>query len=141
MKTVQPVLNWDMIENEWGTFAPFFSKLVSPQLNLEDIYSFLHAGTWTLWVTRQHNEINSVAVTAFIHYPRYTALRIILTSGGNTDWPEGTSELEDFASANGCSAVEVMGRKGWERVLAERGFEFQHITLTKRLTDVPQGYS
>lgn len=133
MRTVYPVYNLEAIEKEWGLLVPFFSRLVDDHMSLDDIWGHLESGEWHLWIDDVDGEIVSIAVTSFIYYPQYTALRIILTAGSETDWAAATEFLENVAKANRCDTVEILGRKGWERALKSRGFEFQNITLRKRL--------
>lgn len=138
MRAIQPIYNLNILEDpvRGPQILDLLSLHVSEFLTLEDIEDKLYHGDWTLWVDLDDDtgELKSIAVTSFENYPRFTALRIILTSGDGTDWPEATAYLERFAIVNGCETIEILGRKGWERALAPRGFTFQNITLRKRLT-------
>ena len=45
-------------------------------------------------------------------------------------------EIETWARSIGCHALEVIGRAGWFRKLASRGFEKKAVVLEKRLAEV-----
>ena len=137
MKVVYPILNADKITEEWGEIAPFFDNLVDRHMGLDDVYASLMDGRWTLWVNYVDGVLSSIATTTFIYYPKFTTLRIILCAGAETNWADATEFLEEVAKANSCDTLEVLGRKGWERALRSRGFDFQNITLSKRLRDDP----
>lgn len=133
MKIVYPLLSMGAIDDVWGTVSNILKTTEDNHLDLEDVYSRLETGEWTLWISKVETIIVSAAVTSFIYYPKYTALRIVLCAGSDTNWAEATAYLEEVAKHNGCETLEVLGRKGWERALRSRGFEFQNITLSKRL--------
>jgi hypothetical protein len=45
-------------------------------------------------------------------------------------------EIEPWARSQGCHVMEVVGRMGWARKLASRGFERTAVVLEKRLAEV-----
>jgi hypothetical protein len=47
--------------------------------------------------------------------------------------PDILQALKDHARHNGCSSVEVFGRKGWERVLKPHGYTHTYTTLELEL--------
>lgn len=133
MKVVYPMLSIDAVDTVWPSVYPLLKNTADTHLDVDDVYYRLENGDWTLWISKVEGIIVSAAVTSFIHYPKYTAFRIILCAGSGTNWADATEYLEEVAKHNGCEALEVLGRKGWERALRSRGFEFQNITLNKRL--------
>jgi hypothetical protein len=46
---------------------------------------------------------------------------------------EGMALIEDWARGLGCRAVEIIGRRGWERAL--KGYVPRAVVLEKRLTE------
>jgi|TARA_R110000796_G_scaffold2884_1_gene11147 hypothetical protein len=111
------------------------TRVADEKVTVSDIYQFVMDGTWMLWVCQipDTKEITSVLVTEFIHYPQVCNLRVVFLSGDDEDWAYGIKVFEDFARINDCSEVEILGRKGWERVLRDQGFKLNHITLSKRI--------
>lgn len=81
----------------------------------EDVAVEILQGRAQLWCGRE-----SVIVTELIAYPRLKACRIWLASG---DMAELTKEMlpdvEAWASSEGCGRMEIVGRKGWRRVLSD----------------------
>ena len=41
--------------------------------------------------------------------------------------------IEGYARLNGCQTLQIMGRKGWARVMREHGFELADQTIAKEL--------
>ena len=128
-------MNPNSIDTLWPTLEHMLERVADHKVDQNDIYSFVMDGTWLLWVCQvpETSEITSVIITEFIHYPQVTNLRVIFLSGDDENWAYGMSVFEDFARINQCHDVEVLGRKGWERVLKDRGFKLNHITLSKRI--------
>lgn len=123
------------IDKNWSDITKFLERLVDEKCSLEDMYNKITDGDWHLWVATDYdtNMIYAVAITAFIEYPRSTNLRMIFVSGDGENWPIALKVFEHFALVNDCHEVEVLGRKGWERVLRDRGYELKSVTLRKRI--------
>lgn len=131
-----PLVSTKAIDALWPTIDMLFSRVVNDKVHMEDIYNFCLDGTWLLWLHQvpETGEITSAAITEFIEYPQVTNLRVVLLSGDDGDWLSGMSIFERFARINQCAYVEIHGRKGWERVLKNGGYNLSHITLSKRIT-------
>ena len=130
-----PLCETGAIHDLWPTIEPMLTRVADEKVTVSDIYDFVMDGTWMLWVCQipDTEEITSVIVTEFIRYPQVCNLRVIFLSGDDEDWAYGMTVFEDFARINTCHEVEVLGRKGWERVLKDQGFKLNHITLSKRI--------
>ena len=130
-----PLCETGAIDNLWPTIEHMLTRVTDEKVGVSDVYDFVIDGRWMLWVCQIPDtlEITSVLVTEFIHYPQVCNLRVVFLSGDDEDWAYGIAVFEDFARINGCHEVEILGRKGWERVLRDKGFSLNHITLSKRI--------
>lgn len=131
-----PVFDLDAINAHWSSIEGLLNRVVDDKVSLDDIHHLVCEGEWVLWlcIVPDTREITTVVVTTFIQYPKVKNLRIVLLSGDDEDWAFGIEVFEDFARNNLCHSVEILGRKGWERALKSSGYEFQNITLSKRIT-------
>lgn len=131
-----PVFDIAAIDEHWPNIEGLLNRIVDESVGLTDIYKLIASGEWVLWLCMvpESREITTVVVTTFIQYPQVKNLRIIFLSGDDEDWAHGIGVFEDFARNNLCHAIEILGRKGWERTLRDSGYEFQNITLRKRIT-------
>lgn len=127
------IISVQAIDNRWSDISKYLERLVDAKCSLEDMYNKVVEGEWHLWVATDQDEIYAVAITAFIYYPRSTNLRMIFVSGDGENWPVALKVFEHFALVNDCHEVEILGRKGWERVLRDRGYELKSVTLRKRI--------
>lgn len=90
------------------------------ELQLFDVARDAMNGQAHIWATFSGDELITVIVTRFLAYQRTKMFQIMTCSGSITDWDGWTEHhqiLEDFAKKNGCSAIEIWGRKGWLRRL------------------------
>ena len=87
----------------------------------------IERGTYQVWFGA-----GCCAVTEIADYPKAKAL-VVVHGGG--DMAEMLDELEPamcaFARAQGCTLIMGTGRKGWERVTANRGYRFGWLTMVK----------
>ena len=69
-------------------------------------------------------------------YPRKRMLRIWLAGGDMASSIESILEAADFhAKEHECDGIEVLGRRGWEKVLKPYGYEHKRVMLIKELGD------
>lgn len=89
-----------------------------------------------LWlIASDKHELLGAGITEYITYPEKKVVRIVMLGGRNLkDWE---SEFEKtmvlFARSLGCSAIEVIGRKGWIRELRKHGYKPTYYHLLKEI--------
>lgn len=84
-----------------------------------------------LWIGG--DPVDSVAVTELVDYPGHREARVVFGAGHIERAAEGWPMVEDWARFEGASALEVIGRPGWERRLPP-GFVKDAVVLRKVLT-------
>jgi len=62
---------------------------------------------------------NSVIVTEVVDYPKKAVCRIWLAGGEMDELIEAEKSIVEWAKSHGCSGMEIIGRKGWERQLKD----------------------
>jgi hypothetical protein len=95
--------------------------------DLVDIYTGLEAGLLQIWSPPE-----AVLVTEIVVYPKLKALNVFLAAGNKENIIEILPSVEQFAKAEGCSRLQMTGRKGWERVFQTYA-EKESVTLTRNL--------
>jgi hypothetical protein len=84
-----------------------------------DVEADVLGGNAYLWVAIEAGQILAAAVTK-VTGEGCARLCAIVACGGD-DWPRFgflIAGLESYARADGCAAVEICGRPGWQRRLA-----------------------
>lgn len=75
----------------------------------------------------------SVIVVEIVDYPQRAVCRIWLAGGDMDELLKAEKEVCKWAAERGCSGMEIIGRKGWERVLSE--YKASAVVLTKDLNN------
>ena len=102
----------------------------------ESILQELYNDLKQLWVIYDDEyAIVGAGLTEHITYPTKRIVRIVMLGGSRLkEWKElfeGT--IVDFAKMLGCSGIEIIGRKGWIRVLKNLGYKPTYYHLLKEI--------
>lgn len=74
---------------------------------------------------------DSAIVTEIIEYPQRRTLRFWLAGGNLKTLLDVEPKIRKWSILYRCEAVEIIGRKGWEKVL--KGYEPTAIVLVKEI--------
>ena len=92
--------------------------------SLNDLLKEIYESDQQLWICYDGDpiEYRSICTTKMQEYPKCKLLGIVYASGDDMEsWRDPLLDvLERFALDNGCSGLEMIGRRGWERVLKSR---------------------
>ena len=119
----------------WEEVVPLLAR-VAPhtegEMEPDDYIEPLTHGDMQLWVVIENKHVIAALVTQIVPYPQKKVLRLI--SLGGEDFQEIKDFLEMvevFALKNGCTALEMWGRKGWKKLLSD--WKDSYIVYTKDL--------
>jgi hypothetical protein len=114
----QRCLKWvtDALEYSGGTHS------------IDDVYQACAIGEAQL-----HPLEKSCIITEVVDYPSLTVCRIWLAGGDLDELVEAEKSIAVWAKAQGCDAMEINGRKGWQRQLKD--YTATSVVLTKDLRD------
>lgn len=85
-----------------------------------------------LWLAVDSGSVLAAAVTRVTNEPDGRLCTIVACAGH--DWPRFgflIAGLEDYARAEGCAALEICGRPGWQRRLT--GYRTVKVVIRKEL--------
>jgi len=119
----------------WEEVVPLLAR-VAPhtegEMEPDDYIEPLTHGDMQLWVVVENKHVNAALVTQIIPYPQKRILRLISLAGDNfQDIKDFLEMVEVFALKNGCTALEMWGRKGWKKLLSD--WTVSYIVYTKDL--------
>lgn len=103
--------------------------------SIEDIVRIINSRDGQLWVAcYEDSKVTTMMVTQVITYPQERRLLILLYAGqGVASTGYFLPVIYEGARKLGCTAVEIYGRPGWERVMEREGFKKVHTVLSKKL--------
>ncbi len=112
----------------WDKIEPLVDKVIPytyGRMLTVDVLHSLITNQYHLWIIyKDDKEIEAIAITEFMKYPRKTVLLINFISGDNLDdWiKELDKTLVKFSKESGCDFLEACGRAGWERKVTKLGW-------------------
>jgi hypothetical protein len=113
-------------DDEWERCKPLLADALTDGWTLDAVEREIRAGRAILWPMKR-----SACVTQIHEYPNGRVLRIWLAGGELDELMLYLSSADSYARWQGCKAVELEGRPGWERVLT--GYTKRRVVLTKEL--------
>ena len=96
--------------------------------NFKDIVDGIISGTMQFWPSA-----NAAAITEIVKYPNKRVLHIFLAGGKMEEKVNMNEDAIKFAKLNKCDAITIAGRRGWVKVLKEKGYCEMLTTLAKEL--------
>lgn len=100
----------------------------------QSLYEAAAAGNIQVWICAKDGQVRFVVFTKIALYPAFRSLEAFWGAGiGMLPHAGPTLEavLEEFAAAHHCAFFDIVGRQGWEKVVAEWGFR-RYATIFRR---------
>lgn len=122
-----------------GRFWPHVAPLVERALDVSrtpiaEVAADVLRGDALIWLAwSDARGIEAVAVTQVVEIAGERVCMIVSATAvaPRTRWLGLLARLEHYAAAEGCAAIRLRGRKGWQRLLP--GYAAPYIVLEKRL--------
>ena len=129
-------------EGEFDLFWPQVERLLDARPELwnraftkETLFEWIMSNRMQLWVVHTKNVVRLAMLTQFYVTPTSNVGQVWWAQGEGLRamLPMLSLMLEKFAGERGATRVEVVGRKGLEKVLAPLGFEFESATYSRKI--------
>lgn len=91
-----------------------------------DVAEGVYKGLMQLWPLEK-----SCIVTEIISHPQKKVLHIFLGAGDLTEILSIHLDVLEFAKSQGCTAVSMNGRKGWQKALKKYNIDVLHVAFWK----------
>jgi hypothetical protein len=92
---------------------------------------------WIVWDKDKEATIDKyygVVVTEIIKRKLIQSCNIFIVTGRHRQkWQHLISVLEDFATDNNCTNMELIARKGWQRIMEQFDYKPTHVVLEKQI--------
>jgi hypothetical protein len=109
--------------DEWESVKPLIEEALEyndGEYTSSDIKKMVEDGDMQLWLFHKEDGLAGCGVTQLIDFPLKRICLIVLLAGRDfSEWERYIGVVENWAVSNGCSSIELRGRKGWERVLKD----------------------
>lgn len=122
----------DSLKEVWETVAPLIRASMKGALfGFDQVEQELFSDRAQLWIVWDGEAILCAGITQLYKKKRVC----LLTACGGRDrgeWLHLAPGIEEFARAEGCTKMMVVGRKGWLRELKD--YQLTQVILEKELT-------
>ncbi len=132
------VINPENIPVIWNDVAPLLDRVTEHnegQFEANDYLEPLTSKVMQLWIAVEGDYLHTVMITKIIEYPNKRDLRVIAIAGSElkTLHSKFNDMIESFALREGCSSMELWGRKGWKKMLPD--WKDSYTVFTKELKE------
>lgn len=130
----------DQIENWWPLCAGQLALGISwtHHASLDSVHERLLEQSAQLWLAilpAASRVLCSCVTDLRLWESGHKSCRLLLVGGGRLKlWRHLLLQIEDYAREEGCDAVEVVGRKAWERIFKDDGYVHIETWIGKELT-------
>ncbi|MBT3038815.1 MAG: hypothetical protein KME37_07705 [Candidatus Thiodiazotropha sp. (ex Codakia orbicularis)] len=101
--------------------------------SFEKVYRSLKDKTMQLMLVLEGTEIKATAITEFEPDGENRILRVVTLQGdGMNHWLDDfVAAIERYAKSESCSHIEIIGRKGWQKVFKQNGFQTEAVIIRR----------
>ena len=108
------------VDDVWPEVEPYIQRVVDKGSDkpAQEIYEGLKERRYQLWIAWDE-QIRACCITEIVFFePKGLVCTILMCSGNNIKrWIKHIETIESWAEEKGCFAIELVGRKGWQKLL------------------------
>ena len=129
------------LDDVWSLVKKDIAEALSYSGNHTDadfVYDCVKENKMQLWVVWDKDKPTTlekyygVVVTEIVKRKLIQSCNIFIVTGRHRQqWQHLISVLEDFAIENNCTNMELIARKGWQRIMEQFDYKQTHVVLEK----------
>jgi len=129
---------WKLVKKDISEALSFSGN----HTNAQFVYDSIKQNKMQLWVVWDKNKKTTidkyygVVVTEIVKRKLIQSCNIFIVTGKHRQkWQHLINVLEDFALENNCTNMELIARKGWQRIMEQFDYKQTHVVLEKQITN------
>ena len=133
------------LDDVWSLVKKDISEALSYSGNHTDaqfVYDCVKENKMQLWVIWDKDKKTTldkyygVVVTEIVKRKLIQSCNVFIVTGRQRQkWQHLINVLEDFAIENNCTNMELIARKGWEKIMEQFNYKRTHVVLEKTITN------
>lgn len=136
------LVNPEDLRDYWEIVVPYLERgrtYWQEYYDLKDIYIDIFAGNKQLWLVGEFEESFGCFITEFRSFPKAKVFAIVYAGAekDNVDKLTAGDFYHEFmliwAKQNGATHARIEGRKGWEKIGKQLGYDLVRVALIKNL--------
>jgi hypothetical protein len=130
----------DQIDLQWPLLLRFLLPAIEGTNGRwlpDDVLEAIRSGGMQVWLIAEGTTLYGVGVTRIVVYPQLKALECMWLGGVEAErWIRELDRVVcEWAAEQGCSRLEMIARKGWERMGRPIGFVPRFVVFEKEVDD------
>jgi hypothetical protein len=131
------------LDDVWSLVKKDISEALSYSGNHTDaqfVYDTIKQSKMQLWVVWDKDKeatiekYYGVVVTEIVKRKLIQSCNVFIVTGRQRQkWQHLINVLEDFAIENNCTNMELIARKGWEKIMEQFDYKKTHVVLEKQI--------
>jgi len=131
------------LDDVWSLVKKDISEALSYSGNHTDaqfVYDCVKENKMQLWVIWDKDKKTTldkyygVVVTEIVKRKLIQSCNVFIVTGRQRQkWQHLINVLEDFAIENNCTNMELIARKGWEKIMEQFDYKKTHVVLEKQI--------
>jgi hypothetical protein len=125
------------VDSVWDDVLPYLQATLDMggnKFSVDFIKRGIENRNMQLWVSYSDSGFQMFGITEIVNYENKKACRMLWGGGIMYDsYAAHVGIIEQWAKDNGCHSIELHGRMGWNKVLADNGFKPIHYVAEKQL--------
>jgi len=125
------------LPGNWPRVVPLLQKLIDrlPRtgMTIEALARDIQTGRKRVWIWNDFEAILLTTIAQQQNGRLYCSLSWAAGAGFLDCGDDLLPPIEEYAKTQGCFAVEIMGRKGWERLTKPYGYDFLFQSVMKEI--------
>ena len=131
------------LDDVWSLVKKDISEALSYSGNHTDaqfVYDCVKENKMQLWVVWDKDKKTTidkyygVVVTEIVKRKLIQSCNVFIVTGRQRQkWQHLINVLEDFAIENNCTNMELIARKGWEKIMEQFDYKKTHVVLEKQI--------
>ena len=133
------------LDDVWNLVIKDISEALAYSGNHTDaqfVYDCIKENKMQLWIVWNKDKSTTldkyygVVVTEIVKRKLKQSCNIFVVTGRHRQkWQHLINVLEDFAIENNCNNMELIARKGWQRIMEQFDYKQTHVVLEKQITN------
>lgn len=123
-----------LVAGIWPNVRPLIQRAIQKTnlCNFGDVEREILSGLQQLWLAWNGTAIEAAAVTQLANIGDRKICTIVACGGiDQKRWLPLIAGIEQFARDEGCRTVRIIGRKGWQRILAD--YRANYVVMDREL--------
>lgn len=126
----------NLLHSYWTRVREFLAAAVernSGEMDLDDVLAWIVDGRLHLFGFFAHEQVFGAGTVQIVEHPQKRVAMVVHLGGDLAVVEQVMPQFDEWAREHQIDSIMLWGRKGWEKVLADKGFKYRYTVLERVL--------